>query len=105
MTVSLTSIVAIFIIERIDEKKGTTSIIPLVMAGIISVVYWRQAYYFICFIYTRSFAYPIMMLVNLLLGKEPDLIEFLPKETVILLKVKLIVNSVNLVVTKMGYSL
>ncbi|KAI4298991.1 hypothetical protein L6164_032492 [Bauhinia variegata] len=41
MTIAFTSIVAIFIIERIDEKKGTISIIPLVLAGIISIVYWR----------------------------------------------------------------
>ncbi|XP_061337209.1 uncharacterized protein LOC133284229 [Gastrolobium bilobum] len=41
MTVAFTSIVAIFIIERIDEKQGMISIIPLVLAGIISIVYWR----------------------------------------------------------------
>ncbi|TKY71352.1 ceramide metabolic process [Spatholobus suberectus] len=41
MTVAFTSIVAIFIIERIDERKGMISIIPLVLAGIISIVYWR----------------------------------------------------------------
>ncbi|RZB63070.1 hypothetical protein D0Y65_039966 [Glycine soja] len=41
MTVAFTSIMAIFIIERIDERKGTVSIIPLVLAGIISIVYWR----------------------------------------------------------------
>ncbi|KAK1299806.1 hypothetical protein QJS10_CPB13g00654 [Acorus calamus] len=41
MTVAFTSIVAIFIIERIDERKGTVSIAPLVVAGIISILYWR----------------------------------------------------------------
>ncbi|ESW05139.1 hypothetical protein PHAVU_011G155400 [Phaseolus vulgaris] len=41
MTVAFTSIIAIFIIERIDEWKGTVSIIPLLLAGIISIVYWR----------------------------------------------------------------
>ncbi|XP_008784258.2 uncharacterized protein LOC103703256, partial [Phoenix dactylifera] len=41
MTIALTSIMAIFIIERIDEKTGTTSIVPLVMAGILSILYWR----------------------------------------------------------------
>ncbi|XP_014493200.1 uncharacterized protein LOC106755545 [Vigna radiata var. radiata] len=41
MTVAFTSIIAIFIIERIDERKGTVSIIPLLLAGIISIVYWR----------------------------------------------------------------
>ncbi|KAL5704384.1 hypothetical protein ACHQM5_022822 [Ranunculus cassubicifolius] len=41
MTIAFTSIIAIFIIERIDERKGTISIIPLVLAGIISILYWR----------------------------------------------------------------
>ncbi|XP_027908988.1 uncharacterized protein LOC114168393 [Vigna unguiculata] len=41
MTIAFTSIIAIFIIERIDERKGTVSIIPLLLAGIISIVYWR----------------------------------------------------------------
>jgi hypothetical protein len=41
MTVAFTSIVAIFIIERIDERKGTVSIIPLLLAGVISIAYWR----------------------------------------------------------------
>ncbi|XP_028753280.1 uncharacterized protein LOC114712887 [Neltuma alba] len=41
MTVGAVSVLAIFIIERIDEKKGTMSIIPLNVAGIFSVVYWR----------------------------------------------------------------
>ncbi|KMZ63281.1 Alkaline phytoceramidase (APHC) [Zostera marina] len=40
MTVAFTSIVAIFIIERIDEKTGTASIIPLFIAGILSILYW-----------------------------------------------------------------
>ncbi|XP_010930877.1 uncharacterized protein [Elaeis guineensis] len=41
MTIAFTSIMAIFIIERIDEKTGMTSIAPLVLAGIISILYWR----------------------------------------------------------------
>ncbi|XP_058771828.1 uncharacterized protein LOC131645183 [Vicia villosa] len=41
MTVAFTSIVAIFIIERIDERKGMISIIPLVLAGVVSIAYWR----------------------------------------------------------------
>ncbi|KAI5448600.1 uncharacterized protein LOC127085664 [Lathyrus oleraceus] len=41
MTVAFTSIIAIFIIERIDERKGMISIIPLVLAGVISIMYWR----------------------------------------------------------------
>ncbi|XP_008218784.1 PREDICTED: uncharacterized protein LOC103319070 [Prunus mume] len=41
MTIAFTSIIAIFIIERIDERKGTISIIPLLLAGIVSILYWR----------------------------------------------------------------
>ncbi|KAL5096319.1 hypothetical protein RYX36_000646 [Vicia faba] len=41
MTVAFTSIIAIFIIERIDERKGMISIVPLVLAGVISIMYWR----------------------------------------------------------------
>ncbi|KAJ6711358.1 hypothetical protein OIU79_007751 [Salix purpurea] len=41
MTIAFTSIVAIFILERIDERKGTFSIIPLLLAGAISIAYWR----------------------------------------------------------------
>ncbi|GFY94722.1 senescence associated gene 18 [Actinidia rufa] len=40
MTIAFTSIMAIFIIERIDERKGTVSIIPLLLAGVVSILYW-----------------------------------------------------------------
>ncbi|KAG5548671.1 hypothetical protein RHGRI_014126 [Rhododendron griersonianum] len=41
MTIAFTSIMAIFIIERINEQKGTVSIILLLLAGVISILYWR----------------------------------------------------------------
>nr|GME04483.1 Alkaline ceramidase [Ipomoea batatas] len=41
MTVAFTSIIAIFIIERVDERKGTLSIIPLLLVGVVSILYWR----------------------------------------------------------------
>ncbi|XP_068662623.1 uncharacterized protein [Aristolochia californica] len=41
MTIAFTSIMALFVIERIDEKAGTISIIPLVLAGVVSILYWR----------------------------------------------------------------
>ncbi|CAA6660591.1 unnamed protein product [Spirodela intermedia] len=41
MTIAFTSIVAIFIIERVNETTGTTSILPLVAAGAVSILYWR----------------------------------------------------------------
>ncbi|PPD89861.1 hypothetical protein GOBAR_DD13208 [Gossypium barbadense] len=39
MTIAFTSIMAIFIIERIDEQKGTISIIPLLLAGVLGCVF------------------------------------------------------------------
>ncbi|KAH0727110.1 hypothetical protein KY284_002975 [Solanum tuberosum] len=41
MTVAFTSIIGIFIIERIDERKGAVSLIPLILAGVVSIMYWR----------------------------------------------------------------
>lgn len=41
MTIAFTSIVAIFIIERIDETTGTASMAPLIVAGVLSILYWR----------------------------------------------------------------
>lgn len=41
MTIAFTSLIAIFIIERVDSRKGTLSIIPLLLVGVISIMYWR----------------------------------------------------------------
>ncbi|XP_028052858.1 uncharacterized protein LOC114257294 [Camellia sinensis] len=41
MAIAFTSIMAIFIIVRIDEQKGTVSILPLLLVGVISILYWR----------------------------------------------------------------
>lgn len=43
MTIAFSSIMAVFIIERIDEWKGTVSLAPLLLVGVISVAYWRFA--------------------------------------------------------------
>ncbi|XP_071935874.1 uncharacterized protein [Coffea arabica] len=40
MTIAFTSIISIFIIERVDEKWGTLSILPLLLTGIVSILYW-----------------------------------------------------------------
>ena len=42
MTIAFTSIMAIFIIERVDERAGAKSLAPLVIAGALSILYWRQ---------------------------------------------------------------
>lgn len=43
MTVAFASVMAVFIIERIDEATGKASIFPLLTAGAGSVAYWRFA--------------------------------------------------------------
>lgn len=43
MTIAFSSIMAVFIIERIDERKGTISLAPLLFIGVVSVAYWRFA--------------------------------------------------------------
>lgn len=58
MTVAFTSIIGIFIIERIDEQKGTVSLLPLLLAGVVSIMYWRY--------YATSFMLPIVILLILL---------------------------------------
>ncbi|CAL4959315.1 unnamed protein product [Urochloa decumbens] len=40
MTIAFTSIMAIFIIERVDERAGAKSLAPLVIAGALSILYW-----------------------------------------------------------------
>lgn len=40
MTIAFTSIISIFIIERVDERTGTLSILPLLLAGMVSILYW-----------------------------------------------------------------
>ncbi|KAL3692087.1 hypothetical protein R1sor_005738 [Riccia sorocarpa] len=40
MTIAFTSVMAVFIIERIDELTGRASIAPLLGAGVVSVAYW-----------------------------------------------------------------
>jgi len=41
MTIAFASVMAVFIIERIDETTGRASIFPLLIAGAGSVAYWR----------------------------------------------------------------
>ncbi|XP_062231807.1 uncharacterized protein LOC133929175 [Phragmites australis] len=41
MTIAFTSIMAIFIIERVDDRTGPKSLAPLVIAGALSIMYWR----------------------------------------------------------------
>lgn len=71
MSVAFASLLAILVIERIDAKKGTISIVSLIMAGIMSNVYWRQAYFFINYFYLHefffSFPYPIALVGHLLI--------------------------------------
>lgn len=43
MTIAFASVMAVFIIERIDETTGRDSLVPLLIAGAGSVAYWRFA--------------------------------------------------------------
>lgn len=44
MTIAFTSVMAIFIIERVDDRAGAKSLAPLVIAGALSIMYWRQVF-------------------------------------------------------------
>jgi len=44
MTIAFASVMAVFIIERIDETTGRDSLIPLLIAGAGSVAYWRSVW-------------------------------------------------------------
>ncbi|VFQ96313.1 unnamed protein product [Cuscuta campestris] len=41
MAVAMAGILTIFVIERVDEKKGVLSLIPFLLCGVGSVFYWR----------------------------------------------------------------
>ncbi|GLJ05613.1 hypothetical protein SUGI_0021180 [Cryptomeria japonica] len=41
VTVALTSVMVIFIIERIDERTGTAFLFPILMLSTVSIAYWR----------------------------------------------------------------
>ncbi len=44
MTIAFASVMAVFIIERIDETTGRDSLVPLLIAGAGSVAYWRSVW-------------------------------------------------------------
>ncbi|GAQ90032.1 hypothetical protein KFL_005910070 [Klebsormidium nitens] len=41
MTVAFTSLVVLFVVERLSERGGTVALLPALAAGIASVAYWR----------------------------------------------------------------
>ncbi|KAJ7541909.1 hypothetical protein O6H91_10G081800 [Diphasiastrum complanatum] len=43
MAVAYSSIMSVFVVERIDERTGNASLFPLIAAGIVSIAYWRFA--------------------------------------------------------------
>ncbi len=44
MTIAFASVMAVFIIERIDETTGRDSLVPLLIVGAGSVAYWRSVW-------------------------------------------------------------
>ncbi|KAE8690629.1 Detected protein of confused Function [Hibiscus syriacus] len=63
MTIAFTSIVAIFIIERIDEQKGTVSIIPLLLAGVISILFFDDLRLYGVVQFVPCIAIPLMAIL------------------------------------------
>ncbi|KAF8411767.1 hypothetical protein HHK36_004325 [Tetracentron sinense] len=63
MTIAFTSIIAIFIIERVDEKKGMSSIIPLIMAGIISILFFDDLRPYALVQFVPCIAIPLMAIL------------------------------------------
>ncbi|BBG96136.1 senescence associated gene 18 [Prunus dulcis] len=63
MTIAFTSIIAIFIIERIDERKGTISIIPLLLAGIISILFFDDLRPYAMVQFLPCIAIPLMAIL------------------------------------------
>ncbi|RDX93425.1 hypothetical protein CR513_24319 [Mucuna pruriens] len=63
MTIAFTSIMAIFIIERIDERKGMISILPLVLAGIISIVFFDDLRPYALVQFVPCIAIPLMAIL------------------------------------------
>eukprot|EP00249_Psilotum_nudum_P016151 c25681_g1_i1 orf=250-1152(-) len=43
MTIAFSSLMAVFTVERIDEQMGSALLLPLLLAGVVSVGYWRFA--------------------------------------------------------------
>ncbi|KAH0988684.1 hypothetical protein GBA52_000167 [Prunus armeniaca] len=63
MTIAFTSIIAIFIIERIDERKGTISIIPLLLAGIVSILFFDDLRPYAMVQFLPCIAIPVMAIL------------------------------------------
>ncbi|KAH0451523.1 hypothetical protein IEQ34_018822 [Dendrobium chrysotoxum] len=63
MTIAFTSIVAIFIIERIDEKTGTTSIAPLIVAGVLSILFFDDLRPYAVVQFLPCIAIPLMTIL------------------------------------------
>uniref|UniRef100_A0A2N9IY60 Ceramidase n=1 Tax=Fagus sylvatica TaxID=28930 RepID=A0A2N9IY60_FAGSY len=63
MTIAFTSIIAIFIIERVDEQKGTISIIPLLLAGIISILFFDDLRPYALIQFVPCIAIPVMAIL------------------------------------------
>jgi hypothetical protein len=59
---------AIFIIERVDERAGAKSLAPLVITGALSIMYWRQVFpmfsnYQIFFLFSLSILYADALMI------------------------------------------
>ncbi|TVU36964.1 hypothetical protein EJB05_18923 [Eragrostis curvula] len=63
MTIAFTSIMAIFIIERVDDRAGTKSLAPLVIAGALSIIFFDDLRPYALVQFVPCIAIPIMAIV------------------------------------------
>uniref|UniRef100_A0A0D9VAM0 Ceramidase n=1 Tax=Leersia perrieri TaxID=77586 RepID=A0A0D9VAM0_9ORYZ len=63
MTIAFTSIMAIFIIERVDERAGTKSLAPLVFAGALSIMFFDDLRPYAVIQFVPCIAIPVMAIV------------------------------------------
>ncbi|KAI4342260.1 hypothetical protein MLD38_026902 [Melastoma candidum] len=63
MTIAFTSIIAIFIIERVDVWKGTLSIAPLLLAGVLSILFFDDLRPYAIIQFVPCIAIPLMAIL------------------------------------------
>ncbi|KAL8168326.1 hypothetical protein V2J09_009825 [Rumex salicifolius] len=63
MTIAFVSIAAIFVIERIDERKGTLFIIPFLVAGVVSILFFEDLRPYAVVQFLPCIAIPLMAIL------------------------------------------
>ncbi|AQK98067.1 hypothetical protein Zm00014a_006964 [Zea mays] len=63
MTIAFTSVMAIFIIERVDDRAGAKSLAPLVIAGALSIIHFDDLRPYAVVQFVPCIALPVMAIV------------------------------------------